>query len=84
MEPRRCSGPGPGLRHRLCHSNVINAEIESVSRDHYVGDDDGHNSSTAIVVVSERGRLSLVFYTVVIARSTLDVEDIEKKKIYLE
>ena len=48
MEPRRCSGPGPGLRHRLCHSNVINAEIESVSRDHYVGDDDGHNLSTAI------------------------------------
>ena len=43
MEPRR--GFGPGLRHRLYHADVV--EIEYVSRDHSVDDDDGRNLSTA-------------------------------------
>lgn len=34
MEP--CCGSGPRLRHHLCHSDAVNVEIESVSRDHSV------------------------------------------------
>lgn len=46
MEP--CCGSRPGLRHRLCHSDAVNVEIESVSRDHSVDDDDGRNLPTAL------------------------------------
>jgi hypothetical protein len=45
MEP--CRGSGPGLHHRLCQSDAVSVEIESVSRDHCVNDDDGRNLSTA-------------------------------------
>ena len=46
-EPHRC-GSGPGPHHRPGHSNVANDEVQSVSRDHSVDDDDdGRDLSTA-------------------------------------
>ena len=46
-EPHRC-GSGPGPHHRPGHSNVANDEIQSVSKDRSVDDDDdGRDLSTA-------------------------------------
>jgi hypothetical protein len=60
MEP--CCGSGPGLGHPLRHSDAVNVEIESVSKDHSVDDDDGRNLSTTFagMGLSEDGTKTFV------------------------